>query len=306
MDVLDDFETWDSHAEPKRRKYCRAFEYTNDNHKTVFQLALTNRKSLACLLEKEDVATFVGLIGPRLDSAVEATNVDALWQFLIRIKTPFIPNIDELLRTAITHDAWHCFNLLAEWHGDVHGKDKNGRSLRHLLAKSINYSEVGQTPSPMGEALYILNALGAKRCPEETGPEQECVAGCKNDGIYDGEIPAYYSVPDVDKMETNLKKEKRFKERTHKQRLLCLDGGGIRGILEAQMLIYMEKQFSKFAEKPVLISDFFDTVAGSSAGGLIALALAAGRTPSYTRELFMRLRSEVSQISYFISTVSCN
>ena len=53
-------------------------------------------------------------------------------------------------------------------------------------------------------------------------------------------------------------------------RLLCLDGGGIRGLILAVMLLELEKELGC----PVI--HCFDWVAGTSTGGILTLGLAAG------------------------------
>lgn len=53
-------------------------------------------------------------------------------------------------------------------------------------------------------------------------------------------------------------------------RLLCLDGGGIKGLVLIQMLIALEKE----AGRPT--RDLFDWVAGTSTGGILALAIIHG------------------------------
>ena len=66
-------------------------------------------------------------------------------------------------------------------------------------------------------------------------------------------------------------------------RILSLDGGGIRGIIPAMLLAELEQR----SGRP--ISGLFDLIAGTSTGGLIALALTcpgADGTPRYAaREL---------------------
>lgn len=59
-----------------------------------------------------------------------------------------------------------------------------------------------------------------------------------------------------------------------KIRILSLDGGGIRGILPAMMLSYMEKALQLKSGNPdARISDYFDFIAGTSTGGLLTAAL---------------------------------
>lgn len=58
-------------------------------------------------------------------------------------------------------------------------------------------------------------------------------------------------------------------ERERAVRILAVDGGGIRGIVPAIMLEALQRRL----ERPV--SDYFDVIAGTSTGGLIAAALCA-------------------------------
>lgn len=53
-------------------------------------------------------------------------------------------------------------------------------------------------------------------------------------------------------------------------RLLCLDGGGIRGLVLIQLLLAIEKA----AGRP--IREIFDWIAGTSTGGILALAIVHG------------------------------
>ncbi|TRY96989.1 hypothetical protein DNTS_001428, partial [Danionella cerebrum] len=70
-------------------------------------------------------------------------------------------------------------------------------------------------------------------------------------------------------------------------RLLCLDGGGIKGLVLIQMLIALEKA----AGKP--IRELFDWVSGTSTGGILALAIVHGKSMEYLRCLYFRMKEEV-------------
>ena len=62
-------------------------------------------------------------------------------------------------------------------------------------------------------------------------------------------------------------------------KVLCIDGGGIRGIIPAMILAEIEKR----TQKP--ISELFDLIAGTSTGGILALGLTKPndqRKPQYT------------------------
>ncbi|XP_065437210.1 85/88 kDa calcium-independent phospholipase A2 isoform X4 [Chrysemys picta bellii] len=70
-------------------------------------------------------------------------------------------------------------------------------------------------------------------------------------------------------------------------RLLCLDGGGIRGLVLIQLLIAIEKA----AGRP--IRELFDWIAGTSTGGILALAIVHGKPVDYMRCLYFRMKNEV-------------
>ncbi|XP_056379915.1 85/88 kDa calcium-independent phospholipase A2 isoform X2 [Hyla sarda] len=72
-----------------------------------------------------------------------------------------------------------------------------------------------------------------------------------------------------------------------RDRLLCLDGGGIRGLVLIQLLIAIEK----IAGRP--IRELFDWVSGTSTGGILALAIVHGKSMDYLRCLYFRMKNEV-------------
>ncbi|XP_021859943.1 patatin-like protein 1 isoform X2 [Spinacia oleracea] len=57
--------------------------------------------------------------------------------------------------------------------------------------------------------------------------------------------------------------------------ILSIDGGGIRGIIPAVMLEFLESQLQKLDGEEARLADYFDVIAGTSTGGLIAAMLAA-------------------------------
>ncbi|XP_042083333.1 85/88 kDa calcium-independent phospholipase A2 isoform X2 [Haplochromis burtoni] len=69
--------------------------------------------------------------------------------------------------------------------------------------------------------------------------------------------------------------------------LLCLDGGGIKGLVLIQMLIALEKE----AGRPT--RELFDWVAGTSTGGILALAIIHGKSMEYLRCLYFRMKEQV-------------
>src|SRR5438067_651767 len=62
--------------------------------------------------------------------------------------------------------------------------------------------------------------------------------------------------------------------------ILCLSGGGYRGLYTATLLEALEKE----AQKP--LAEVFDLIAGTSIGGILAIGLAAGVRAATLRECF--------------------
>ncbi|XP_072997715.1 patatin-like protein 2 isoform X1 [Typha latifolia] len=66
--------------------------------------------------------------------------------------------------------------------------------------------------------------------------------------------------------------------------ILSIDGGGIRGIIPATILSFLESELQKLDGEDARIADYFDVIAGTSTGGLVTAMLAA--PDEFNRPLF--------------------
>ncbi|HEY3679311.1 MAG TPA: patatin-like phospholipase family protein, partial [Bradyrhizobium sp.] len=69
------------------------------------------------------------------------------------------------------------------------------------------------------------------------------------------------------------------------KRILSLDGGGVRGAITVSFLEKLEKVIEEIEGKPTLLCDWFDLIGGTSAGSIIATALALGLKASEIRAI---------------------
>src|SRR5216684_6483530 len=66
-------------------------------------------------------------------------------------------------------------------------------------------------------------------------------------------------------------------------RILSIDGGGICGILPASILAEFETRFLNGGS----VAHYFDMIAGTSTGGIIALGLGHGKTAREIRDIYV-------------------
>lgn len=78
------------------------------------------------------------------------------------------------------------------------------------------------------------------------------------------------------------RREKQPWDRNRSFKILSLDGGGIRGVYSAHLLRLVEDQICD--GRP--IADFCDMIAGTSTGGIIAIALGLGKPASVVENLY--------------------
>ncbi|KAH7569697.1 hypothetical protein JRO89_XS06G0246600 [Xanthoceras sorbifolium] len=68
--------------------------------------------------------------------------------------------------------------------------------------------------------------------------------------------------------------------------VLSIDGGGVRGIIPATLLAFLESKFQDMDGPSARIADYFDVVAGTSTGGLITTMLTAPDSKNHTRPIY--------------------
>uniref|UniRef100_A0A131YWB0 phospholipase A2 n=1 Tax=Rhipicephalus appendiculatus TaxID=34631 RepID=A0A131YWB0_RHIAP len=194
---------------------------------------------------------------------------------------------DSPLHVAVRSDV-SLIHALIVFGADVNQRNQKGETARHLAATSkLNKKDV---------VLYTLHAVGAHRCDQDRG----CSDGCSPTGTFDGvppDKPDFIRPPRLydELMGASIVREavqRRLQERREGQpqsrsRVLCLDGGGIRGLIIIQMLVALEA----IVGQPIL--DCFDWAAGTSTGGVLALLLARGKTPRQCLQLYFSLKDKV-------------
>ncbi|XP_001604975.1 85/88 kDa calcium-independent phospholipase A2 isoform X1 [Nasonia vitripennis] len=183
------------------------------------------------------------------------------------------------LHLAVTQSTPTIVQLLIAFGAEINAKNWKSQSPRHLVNIDTNDGQ---------KILYILHAVGAERCPTDM---KGCSIGCKHNENFDGVAPPepptvaprtvldqMLYVSSMEKMATKKRK------RTKGGRLLCLDGGGIRGLVLVQTLLEVESVL----QKP--ISSCFDWISGTSTGGILALGIATGKNLKECQALYFRIK----------------
>lgn len=173
--------------------------------------------------------------------------------------------------------------------------------------------------------LAMLHAIGAKRCntnttnpsvaidhqseseakinhKDETNNDNSvCSDGCSFNGSFDGN--SYNRWPNFglesfnkrhmfeyiieDRLKAIKDKKTTVNSNQKKSRILCIDGGGMRGVIVCQTMIELEK----YLKKPLI--EYFDWIGGTSVGSFICGALCTGKTLQELRRISFDVKDEI-------------
>jgi predicted acylesterase/phospholipase RssA len=79
------------------------------------------------------------------------------------------------------------------------------------------------------------------------------------------------------------------------KRLLSIDGGGIRGLIAAEILVKIEDLLCRPNSRWHCLADYFDFIGGTSTGAILSAGLALGMSARELRDFYVRLGPGVFQ-----------
>ncbi|XP_029446020.1 85/88 kDa calcium-independent phospholipase A2 isoform X3 [Rhinatrema bivittatum] len=181
---------------------------------------------------------------------------------------------DTALHIMVKRARFECSMVLLTHGADPDVKGQGGNTPLHLAMKQDHL-----------ELIKALIVFGADvEIPNDFGETPGLIAARTSKGFKD----FVYIATALGPMVTGFDSMDSTNDRLRIQDcLLCLDGGGIKGLVLIQMLIAIEKM----AGRP--IRELFDWVSGTSTGGILALAIVHGKSMDYLRCLYFRMKDEV-------------
>ncbi|XP_075676733.1 85/88 kDa calcium-independent phospholipase A2-like [Dermatophagoides pteronyssinus] len=196
------------------------------------------------------------------------------------------------LHRAIKADEITLSQALIVFDANINAINNRKESIRHLAALASSREQTFFSQ----HILYLVSSLGAQRCPENM---INCNSGCSHDGNFEGrwnfaltELTNHYET-----IFNNLKNSNLFDEVMEKDdegkidekcvNMLCLDGGGIRGLIIVQVML----EFQKRLERPFL--DYFQWIIGTSTGSLVAAYLVSGKSLKEIRNIYFQFKDKV-------------
>ncbi|XP_036335725.1 85/88 kDa calcium-independent phospholipase A2-like isoform X3 [Rhagoletis pomonella] len=157
------------------------------------------------------------------------------------------------------------------------GSSSNGSALTPEPTVIID-TEIEQKGQSIMDALLGMFTTKVNNDGKKVSPSNSL----EGEGSGDASAAATPTTPASIGSESSNKSEKPY----GRGRLLCLDGGGIRGLVLVQMLLEIEK----LSQTP--ITHMFDWIAGTSTGGILALGLGCGKTMRQCMGLYLRMKEQ--------------
>ena len=86
------------------------------------------------------------------------------------------------------------------------------------------------------------------------------------------------------------------------KKILALDGGGIRGMISVEILAALETMLRKALKRgdEFVLADYFDFVAGTSTGAIIAACIARGMSMSRIREFYLNSGKDMFDPAFIV------
>ncbi|XP_054288851.1 85/88 kDa calcium-independent phospholipase A2-like isoform X2 [Macrosteles quadrilineatus] len=209
---------------------------------------------------------------------VMRNRLDCVVALLSRHADPDIGDVDgnTALHFAVKANNIPVIQALIVFGADLSSMNNEGHTVRHFAAQ--------ETDEVSNKVLFLLHAVGAPRCvPDIHG----CTDGCLPNGTRDGippPDPPCAQVRAIMKCFQQGSAGGGGSRDTVGGRVLCLDGGGIRGLVLVTILLHVEAR----VQQPIIHS--FDWIAGTSTGAILALALAAGKSLKDCLCLYFRMK----------------
>ncbi|XP_045635513.1 85/88 kDa calcium-independent phospholipase A2 isoform X3 [Ursus americanus] len=228
------------------------------------------------------------------------------------------------LHVAVMRNRFDCVMVLLTYGANADARGEHGNTPLHLAMSKDNVEMIKalivfgaevDTPNDFGETpafiaskisklvtrktlLTLLRTVGADyRLPVTQGPPSEqCSSTTHHSFSLERSQPPPISLNNLELQDiVHISRSRkpafilssmRDEKRTH-DHLLCLDGGGVKGLVIIQLLIAIEKASG------VATKDLFDWVAGTSTGGILALAILHSKSMAYMRGVYFRMKDEV-------------
>ncbi|XP_054705784.1 85/88 kDa calcium-independent phospholipase A2 isoform X2 [Grus americana] len=181
---------------------------------------------------------------------------------------------DMALHIAVKRGRFDCAMVLLTHGAHTNARGQDGNTPLHLAMKHDHLDMI--------KAIVVFG--GDVEIPNDFGETPGLLAARSSKGYKDllyvsATLGQLLEAPDV--------VDSPSEGRRNHDRLLCLDGGGIRGLVLIQLLLAIEKA----AGRP--IREIFDWIAGTSTGGILALAIVHGKSMDYMRCLYFRMKDMV-------------